>query len=283
MKYFLCPLVILLVLSCAQQRTVQRDIELYDVRGKVRELSLYHYSAVEENGDIVRGEPNAEQVGEQDQTITFNKKGNAVEVYFHGETDSLDHRVVRHFNDRDLCAGETYYDAGGNISDLWVWKYDADGNNTERCRMQADSTFKTYHFLYYDNDHHPVARKSLWFDSNLFDSLRWELDTRGRRIRETHYGYYGLRGINEISYEGNSDRISAVRRYDEIRELTDIIALTYDEKGNLTELRRLRPDSTLLNTVRYDHELDERGNWVTRIEFMDGAPVNYYEREIIYY
>ena len=139
MKYFMLIISLFLLFTCSMQQSQEKDTDLYDVKGKVLHLTIRHYYAEkDDDGKIIKGEPNYE--GEIDQTITFNENGYITQGYFYGEADSLDSRLERVY-ENGVCIAETRYDAKDNITSEWIWLYDDKNNNTERIQVLEDGTF----------------------------------------------------------------------------------------------------------------------------------------------
>lgn len=282
MKYAILALTILILFSCTEQNLPKKDIEYYEINGKVNHLTIYHYNAIEKDGEIVKGDPNRE--GEDDQTLTFNKQGYIIQAYFYGEVDSLDSKLLRDHDKNFNCLGEIGYNAKGGLMFEWVWLYDDMGNNTERIEIQEDSSLFTSWYLYYDEGGELIAR-SIYRNSisGLFDSLRWVLDDKKRQIEEWNYGYYGLNGYNEVEYIGETNMIAKIYRYDYLKDLSDYYELSYNDHDLLSIAKQFDADSLEQQVLSFEYEYDERENWIKKIQFQNGNPVNYDERRIVYY
>jgi len=282
MKYAILLLPVLVLFSCTGQNFPKKDLNYYEVEGKVNHLSIYHYLALEKDGEIVKGEPYLE--GEGDQTLTFNKQGYAIEVYFYGEADSLDSKLIRDHDKDFKCLGEAGFNAKNEPIFEWIWLYDDKGNNTERIQVQEDSSLFTSWYLYYDESGELIARTVFRSpNSNLFDSLRWTLDDKKRQVEEWNYGYYGLYGYNKVEYIGETDKIAKIYRYDYLEDLTDYFELSYNDHDLLADAKQFNADSLEQQVLNFEYTYDEKGNWITKIQFKEGNPVYLDERRIIYY
>lgn len=282
MKSMIIMFSLVFFFSCSTQNMPQKDIDFYEVKGKVNHLTIRHYYAEENNGEIVKGEPNLE--GEPDQTITFDKNGYISQVYFYGESDSLDIKLVREYNDKHLCIGETRYDANGYVLSDWIWFYDDNNNNTERVQVMMDSTLYTSMKLYYDDKNQLIAQKSMPNpQSGYFDSTYWVLDDLGRQTEEQNHGYYGLYGTKKVMYEAKSDLPAKIWFYDDYDELNYIVDIQYNNSDLVKIANQYDPDSTLVMSVSFEYTFDDKGNWVTKVLSYDGEPAAYEERRIIYY
>jgi len=279
MKYLLLVISVLVLFSCSTRET---DRDLYDVKGKVLHLTIRHYYAEkDDDGNIVKGEPYYE--GEVDQTVTFNEKGFITAGYFYGEADSLDTRMERHYED-GLCIAETRYDSKDNILSEWVWLYDENDNNIEQIQILDDASMFPAWKLYYNDKDQLIARMSYRSpESPAFDSLYWVLDEKGREIEEYSYRFYGYSGKNTFEYKGNNDQPSIAYIYDETDQLTNFLEMEYNKYKHLEKVSNYSPDTTLLASVSFQFEYDEKGNWIKAIMFYNDEPETYEERTIVYY
>lgn len=270
-----------LLLSCSTKNMPDKDLEFYELNGRVNHLTIRHYLAVEKDGKIVKGEPDRE--GEVDQTITFNKDGYVSQAYFYGESDTLDTRLIRNY-ENGLCVGEVRYDDEDNILSEWVWLYDDRDNNVERVRILDDGTAFLAWKLYYDDNDELIARMSKRGpDSGLFDSLSWKLDKYDRQIEESSYGYYGYYGTNKVEYLDKTELPLKVYVYNGYDELSNILEMEYNDKGHLLSAKNFGPDTLLSASVTFEYEYDKKGNWIKRTQYYNGEPLKYEERRIIYY
>ena len=282
MKYFMLIISLFLLFTCSMQQSQEKDTDLYDVKGKVLHLTIRHYYAEkDDDGKIIKGEPNYE--GEIDQTITFNENGYITQGYFYGEADSLDSRLERVY-ENGVCIAETRYDAKDNITSEWIWLYDDKNNNTERIQVLEDGTFFPAWKLYYNDDNKLISRMSYRSPgSGLYDSLYWVLDDKGRQTEEYTYGYYGYYGKNLVEYEGKSDQPYKVFIYDSDNQLSNILEMEYNKYDHLNKISNFNADTTLAAWVTWQFDYDEKGNWTTAIMFYNDEPKTYEERRIIYY
>ena len=282
MKHILLALTVLILFSCMGRNMPQKDTEFYDVSGKVNHLTIYHYNAVEKDGEIVKGEPN--RLGDEDQTLTFNKHGYVTQAYFYREADSLDTKLLRDHDENFRCLGEVGYNANGEQVFEWVWLYNDKGNNTERIHIQEDGSLFVSWYLYYDENNELISR-IIYNDPNSgdFDSLLWVLDDKNRQLEEWYYGYWGLEGYSKMEYIGETELISTIYSYDLHEELSNFFTLTYNDHDLLSEVKQFDTDSLEQLILNFEYEYDKRGNWIKKIRFHDGTPINYDIRKIIYY
>jgi hypothetical protein len=275
-------LTFLFFFSCGKPLGQEKDTFNYEVKGKVMHLSTFHYEAKESNGEIVRGEPIRN--GETDFTISFNKHGYITLAYFYGKNDSLDVKLIRNLDKHNNCLGEVRY----NYRDVKLyeslWSYDQDRNNTERATVLIDGSVFTYANLYYNDKGQLIARKDLKQNkSNMFDSLAWEYDKKGRQVVEEKYNNYGHLSTNKFEYLGNSKKANKILFNNQVNKLKGYIDITYNANDLLSKAIQFSADSTVLAQIEINYEYDEKNNWIKKIEYFNGVPNIYQERKIIYF
>ncbi|MCF7832366.1 MAG: hypothetical protein K9N05_02165 [Candidatus Marinimicrobia bacterium] len=274
--------VLLLIFSCSRQNIPEKDITLYDVKGKVNHLTIWHYYAMEEDGNILKGVRNYS--GENDQTITFNKKGYVTQVYFYGSTDSLDNKLVRILDRNNRCLSEVGYNFEGEKTYENIWTYDENGNHIEQAEYLEDSTLFTSHYFHY-NDKNQLYAQMVYRspDNGLYDSLHWVLNEKGQQIEERNYGYYGMNNMARVEYDGDSKRYSKIYIYDNIEELSYILEFKYNDHDLLSEGFQYNADTLLQASIFFEYEYDKRGNWIRKVEYSDSTAIGLEERKIVYY
>ena len=85
-----------------------------------------------------------------------------------------------------------------------------------------------------------------------------------------------------IVYDKNGNEIE-VNKYNSDGSLSYKYTHKYDENGNKTERNSYNSDGSLSSKYIYKYELDEQGNWIKKIIFMDGIPEYIRERQYEYY
>ena len=86
-----------------------------------------------------------------------------------------------------------------------------------------------------------------------------------------------------MEYVGETELISTIYSYDLYEELSNFITLTYNDHDLLSEVKQFDADSLEQLILNFEYEYDKRGNWIKKIRFHDGTPINYDIRKIIYY
>ena len=275
-------LTVLFFFSCGKPLHQEKDTYSYEVKGKVKHLSTFHYEAKESKGEIVRGK--TQRNGETDYTISFNRHGYVTLAYFYGKNDSLDVKLIRNLDKYNHCLGETRY----NYKDVKlyesIWSYDEKRNNIDRTSVLTDGSVFTYANLHYNDKGQLIARKDLrQKNSNAFDSLAWKYDNKGRQIVEEKYNNYGHISTHTFEYLGNRKKANKIRFYNHAHELKSYVDITYNAYDLISEAIQFSTDSTVLAKLENHYEYDDKKNWIKKVSYLNGSPNTYQERTIVYF
>ena len=282
MKYLIGLLSVFLLLSCSLEYKPEKDLSLYELRGKINHCSIYHFKAYVEEGNIRKGERDLS--GDQDKTITFNKNGFITQVYFYGHSDSLDTKVSRELDIKGNCLKEIKYNAYEKQIGEWSMTYDNRGRQITKGRVLNDGQIFNYAFLHYDDKDRLISRKDfLYLDSQLYDSLVWKYDKKGRQIIEEKYGYYGKTSTTKLSYIGRSELADSLYIYDSIGDLRNIIQIDYNKHNHMIKATQYDADTSIIANVKIDYEYDSKKNWIKKTQFLNEKVQQIVERRIIYY
>lgn len=272
----------LLLFSCSSNYKSKNDLNLYELKGKVNHVSLYHYNAYEKEGEIIRGEKNTE--GEEDQTLTFNKNGYITQIYYYGQNDSLDTKLVREFNNKNNCIKEIKYNSDDLVIGEWHMTYDDRDRQIIKSRLINDEKLFNYAFLHYDEKDRLISRKDfLYLDSDIYDSLVWTYDKKHRQVTEERYGLYGKKSLTKLIYKGKSELADSLYIYDRFDDLSSIIWANYNKKGAMIEASQFGPDSVLVANIKIEYEYDKNGSWIKKTQYFNQEVKTIIERKILYY
>ncbi len=282
MKYLISLLSLFFLTSCSPEYKPEKDLSLYELKSKVNHVSIYHFKAYEENSEIKKGKKDLS--GEQDKTISFNKKGFITQIYFYGQSDSLDTKVIRELDDKGNCLKELKYNANEQLIGEWNMTYDERGRKIQKGRLLNNGNIFNYAFFHYDDKNRLISRKDfLYLDSQLYDSLVWTYDKRDRQVTEERYGYRGKTSMTKLSYIGQSELADSLFLYDNKGDLANIILIEYNKQGHMTKAIQYNADTILIANVEIDYKYDSKKNWIKKTQFFNQKAQQIIERKIIYY
>ena len=213
----------------------------YNSQGELIETYGSHYT---ESGDFYRSITKYDSVGRVSEEIAY-------------EYDYWDETLLRNINYHtyqydttgrlisETTTNYPYVDSLGTISkrpvkgDRSEYKYDANGNITERAHYNADGTL-----MEYCSRHHEAPKTT------------YEYDTRGNKTKECVYSSDGsLQTKTTYEYDQNN-RVVIMSLYDgnhfERRELYE-----YDDKGNITSITKQQGER-LIPTERKEYNITYR-------------------------
>jgi hypothetical protein len=190
----------------------------------------------------------------------YNIRGKLIEEQSGGKAeifgDSVDKQTYE-YNDKGWLTARCDY-FGENMKEKRIYEYDPHGNDTVMTVFDAKGNFKKKRTRKYDKsgDNNEVA----WYNSEGRLTLRaiYKRNRRGKVMEHVTYDSFG--------------NLKSKNTYD------------YDEQGNLTRLNFHTPGFEQWDTeYTAQFEYDAKGNWILEVEFVDGEPSSYIEREIEYY
>ena len=121
------------------------------------------------------------------------------------------------------------------------------------------------------------------FDGSLDRKTFFKYDENGNNTEQNVYNsdgsfYYKV----TKKYDENGNRFEW-NRYNSDGSLNIKYTFKYDENGNAFEMNIYNSDGNLDTKSTYKYEFDKQGNWIKKIEFLDGIPEYILERQYEYY
>jgi len=260
----------LILFSSYSSQKDDTDWAELNLSGKVKSITSTSYEAEEKFGEIVISEIRTESesrtpAAEPIEKITFNKKGNIIEINRYGSDGSLASKSTYKYDDEGNRIELNRYDSDGNLSWKETYKNDNEGNRIEMNTYGSDGSLSWKRTYKYDDEGNKIEisiyEHRFGRDGNFFGKSTYKYDDEGNRIEINRYGSDG--------------------------SLASKITYKYDDEGNRIEenkyIQFYDPDGSLTSKHTYKYEYDKKGNWISRIEFEDDVPEYITEREIEYF
>ena len=241
MKKILLPIFLLVFLSACSGIAKKTS----KLNGKVKTVKETEYKAIEENGEIIKGEVNYRATP---TTSVYSKKGNLTEKSQHNSDGSLNKKWIGNFNEKGNRIGRSLYNSDGSLEEKSVFKYDEKENLIETSQYNPDGSLNQKQVNKYDKKGNLIeARK---YDSDGVFGSEWifRYDKKGNRIEESLYNSDG-----SLKYKW---------------------AFKYDKNGNVIEEN---------SHTTYKYEFDKKNNWIKKITYKNSIPQKITVREIEYY
>ena len=220
-----------LFFSCSDKKN---SLSEENLKGKVKSVDTYTYSAKEKFGENVTDEL------EDVEKNKYNKDGNLIEIAFYDEDGELYYKIKSKYDDGNLIESASYYDEGELIS-KFKFKYD-DGNIIGSTEYDDDGEL-TAEWKYKYDDGNIIRRASYDKEGELSVEFKFKYDDEGNQIEQA--------------------------KYDEDGELRSKLKYKYDDDGNRVEYKTifygLGDKSTTTYKYKYK-EYDKQGNWIEREE-----------------
>lgn len=244
-------LIVLILFSC------DRGNKYPELKGNIESIKSTEYNADEKFGEPVRGD--------------------------------LESVTISDFDNKGWIVKETTYDEDGDKSTEREYQYK--NNNLISFKMKGKYS-ETHQDLVRENKHEEVYLvKEVdfgrpWAESRdtvtTVDTVYIELDRNGYQAKQTRKNNDGTQSISHFIH----DKKGKLLEHKWLRDGVNIRQwekLEYDKNGLLVKTNTLyiygdtRNDSTL-----YSYKLDNRSNWVERIDRENGKVSKIIEREIKY-
>lgn len=273
-----------------------------NLRGAVKSLDVKNY--------IINGrEGSSFNVSQTDNIITsIDKKGNETKeekIYGNG---SRSNTIVYQFNNQGRQVGHIYY-RSGEVSEKQVKQFNNKGNQVGLQFFRKNGEIrKRWVFQLYEDGRTKEIREYDSLDSLTIKGLFWYYKEDNKTV-EKWYGkggafqnWYGFtfndKGllIQEMKYEEGGGPIGRIlftydargnllERLESVRNAnnTTRYVYTYDENDNITSEKKFDKNEQLLETKDNGYLYDAKGNWIEKLEYVDGVEKKLIKRTISYY
>lgn len=226
--------------------------------------------------------------------------------------------IEENYEDKSNLADETVYeyDKKGRLIKFYtknapmsenVLIYDKKNNQIDMLAQGVgEERLITKYVFKYDKKGRLINQSAYLFEGNLVESSKLKTDGSEEEMLKSRYNYKGLPTAKlDYQYNKNGDlialeyrnyygiKISISIQYDPKKNWKKEVTYTIDEQGNKeqtssvvyvynkTEIpKEVSENSTL---ITYNYQYDFKGNWIERVEYVDGEVYKVAKREIEYY
>lgn len=299
----LYPILIIIFLFLGVDSTFGQD----HPRGKVKSYRESEYEIIKTGGEFKKGKKLV--TDHKDSIIMyFDDKGNRVGNY------NTYYDIFTSFDINGNETKETYYNSDGSIWKKKVIKRDSTGNIIEEINLDKTIKYKynesgqvLEETTYYSNGTTGSVKYQYKYDKKTNCTISTSKNTRityknGHKIEKTIYSgdtrfehQYDDNGkiIEDCMYVGKNILTSRlIYKYDDSGNEIECIDQSYykgrgrvskyDLNGNKIEEISEKKDGSKLTTT-YENTSDIHGNWIKRIVYRNGEPIQWLERTIEYY
>jgi len=261
-------------MSCSDAKKAETDWDAYELKGKVKTLTIKRYKAREAFGEVTKDELKSSEV------VTFSKEGKIEHVfssYYYSDEKSeyesfytyTEKKTIseQYYNDDFSGKLITFYtDWGGKESEI---SYDESGD-------QSWATEYTY-----DDNHRLIERNHYYGKEFNSREKNFQYDEKG--LVKSYKNYNNDGELTEISYYEYDAKGREVECTVEDGEgaVSYSIVHTYNDEGYTSCYKFV--GTYYKNTEEYTYEYDKQGNYVVKYEMTKGGDTYICERTIVYY
>lgn len=305
MKPIKTLILLFILFSCANEE-IKNDLIKRQLKGKVKKITEKRYYAIEKSGNIEKDSlietsvfvydengyssfTDRDRYKSTDPNCKYDEKGNPIEYTYNG---SFLHnwKCKLKWDDKDRVIEESIFDTDGNLNLKRTFKFDNKDNKIEvECQSASLSdpnrfTYRKYIYKY-DSDNNLIG----WYkedekDGSLSLMETYKYDANGKEIEQKYFDDGSLSSITKYIYNNLGNLTE--RNENSIGGNSSVITIyKYDDKGNeIEQISTGNSDNELIKrNYIYKYEYDKAGNWLRKIDFLDGKAEQIKEREIEYY
>lgn len=278
------------------------DLQTENLKGAVQSIDVKTY--------LIEGKTEASfDVEQQRHTITFfNKKGNQTLVEFKGPDGTTNSKYERNFDEKGRYKGLTAYiknevstkivmllnDKGneiggqvfektGEIRKRYVYKLDADGRQTEMREYDSKDSLISKSLNYYYKEDNVNSTKRYGKEGKFISWSRFAYNDKGLLLEEKSYEENGTpKAKISFTYDERGNLIEKVEAIQNATNTTRYV-YTYDKYDNITSQKKYDKQEKLMEIKVYAYNYDAKGNWLEKLEYVDGVETNIVRRIVSYY
>ncbi|MCQ2188420.1 MAG: RHS repeat protein [Paludibacteraceae bacterium] len=264
--------------SCGEKQAT--DVDELNLKGDVRKVREFKYTALENFGDVVQGDPFRDE-GEWDRDMVFNKAGNFDTVrLITSAGDDVGSVIYEYNGTQKVC--EKNLDSEGNLVDRAMFFYKS--NRLDRIeKFNADDNISGRKSIEYDDENKMQYTRYYNFKGELLQTLEQKMTKRGYPAVTKIYGREGDL-VNWREEKFNSDgMLEKLTVKEPDGNITMVVTFVYDEKGNVVSQTGVDAEGDAFMPHTWKYTYDEHNNWLTSTEFEGGKPTYMTVRTIEYF
>ena len=280
MKKILITIIILLIYSCNNQNK-KNDVSKYKLNGDVKSLTNTHYTAIEKFGEISKGERKREFDSYSDFEYEFNKEGNLSELLGYKPDGTLSYKTKYIYNEEGVLIESKLY--GKNWNTKSSYKFDVNGNKTERQNYKLDGGNGIKYIYNYDNKGNRTEDSVYEIDGSIRKKETFKYDEKGNVIEKIRYKTdLSVEYRYVYIYDENNNNVKT-SKYKLDGSLDWSSENEYDKYGN--EIKDITKDieGKVLWQYTFRYEYDKDNNWISRVRRRNGSARYMVVREIEYF
>jgi len=256
---------------------------------KVKSVSEYSYEAIKKFGKIEKGERKRRFPLDYDIHYLFNETGNLIEENWFPEI-AAGSKIIYHYNNKGVLFEKNRYSTpSGSLFIKYTYDHNDEGHLIEENTYYSDDLFEKRMFEY-DRKGNVVEENKFSYREWGSDSIKYvyKYDKNGTKVEMIIYSSDGDLVRKNISLHDKNGNEIEMKEYGPDDGLLSHVTYKYDDKANMIERNCLKSLSRGLShfnckTYSFVYEYNDVGDWVMKIEFINGIAEYLIEREIDYF
>jgi hypothetical protein len=259
-----CLLLISLLFSC-KTITVNSDPTESFWKGKIKSVTqTIYYSPFDASGKWING-----------------ARGEKLISIYDDEGNLIQYREYNIIGDLKWIYNYIYFDKIKKLSVMKSW-YSISGGDSSRTLSKNDSISFQKRIVKYDKKGNKIEEYER--GESIYTYI-YKYDDNGRKIEEN---YYGADSALEHKSKYQYDEKGNVAEFDQyaVQEGWSLYKTSYkrNKKGNCIELNISSCNDTTATRHTFEYlTYDKKGNWLKRVQYLNGKPKVVIERQIKYY
>lgn len=293
-----------IIMSPSEFGKIENDRTELGLYGNVKSVKQITYKAIENFGEIIKGEKERKSPTTYDYFSVFNSSGYIVLEEIFNST-FMPAKTINNYNERNQIISVDCYNLDGSREGKWITQYDNFGNLISEKSFDPDGSL-SYQLTYEYNADRKIIRQ-FESGSNAFSlhlSNTFKYDSQGNEIESIKHEEDGTQPMKWISkYDSNNNIIdktcftnriyptsagdNMISRGEKLNNgefaFDSRTTYMYDNKCNIIEEKSLSDNGNSNNVLTYSYVFDNQNNWISKTESLNGIPQYILERVLVYF
>jgi len=265
-------------MSSCNSQSKKNDLYKLNLVGKVKAITETHFTAIERFGEIVKGEQ--ERLGTN--SFFFNETGYLIETNDYDYTKIYQKKKYKYDAQGHLLEMDVYtntVEKDGELTSKFIYEYDKKGNNIFQKVYEWKGALIFTITRSFDDagnvEEERIKQGSKFLAFGADWKKRYKYDENGNIIQMMFYTPPEIFDYTE-SYEYKNGILISMKR-----DRNYIKVYKYDENKNIIEENE--KTDTIMSIYKYTYRYDDKGNWISKVQYRGEEAIKLTERDIEYY
>lgn len=251
------------------------------LKGNVHTYKITSYKAIDSFGIIKRSSSPDHWRG--DVVSVFDRDGYKSEVNYYDKEHKLYQKVMYKYNANRKRTSRDVYDSEGKILQKNIYVYDQKGHKKSYKGYNAKG--EVVELFMYKNDDKGRELEEYCTKTNysVCGKYTHSYDEQGRVVQLCRYTKTVGDADNCEKYTYDKQGLITQTEFYEKNSLVHKLIFEYDKSRNEISERMYDNNGDFVQEKEFVYKYDSKGNWVERVEYIDGFPRTVAVRDIKYY